>query len=320
MAARRAPFGRATDRFRQFDRSNGETRGAVARIDMRGGGVQPRSHTMPHDLTLIDAAMRVFPNVIMFDGGRYVIATLVMSAILFLAHRTAWRAQIIQSRRPTRADYVRELSTSLRTVFVYAAAATPVLWARSNGFGAPFPTHVPSWLEIAGWVIVLLIVHDTYFYWTHRLLHTPRFFRRWHRTHHKTITPTPFTAYAFDWREALVHVAMPLAFQLVFGGPFLAFFIFLAIMIVRNVWGHCGTEFHPAWFADHWFWGWFTTTTHHDLHHSGGFGCNFGLYFTFWDRVCGTEHPRYREIFREVTARRLPGSVDEARHDVAVAA
>ncbi len=261
---------------------------------------------MPTDLSLIDAALRVFPNVFLFDGGRYVVATLVMSAILLVAHQTSLRARIIQNRRPTRADYVREIATSVRSMFVYALAATPVLWARSNGYGAPFPTHVPSWLEIAGWVALLVVVQDAYFYWTHRLLHRPAWFKRWHRTHHKTITPTPFTAYAFDWREALVQVAMPLAMQMMFGIPHIAFFIFLGIMIAKNVVGHAGTEFHPAWFADHWFWGLFTTTTHHDLHHSGGFGSNYGLYFTFWDRLCGTEHPRYREIFREVASRRLP--------------
>jgi Delta7-sterol 5-desaturase len=64
---------------------------------------------------------------------------------------------------------------------------------------------------------------------------------------------------------------------------------------------HCsccsrGAELHHAGFADHWFWGLFTTATHHDLHHSGGFGSNYGLYFTWWDRMMGTEHPRYREI------------------------
>jgi hypothetical protein len=47
----------------------------------------------------------------------------------------------------------------------------------------------------------------------------------------------------------------------------------------------------------------FDTTTHHDLHHNGSFAHNFGLYFTWWDRIMGTEHPQYRAIFREVTGR-----------------
>ena len=45
-----------------------------------------------------------------------------------------------------------------------------------------------------------------------------------------------------------------------------------------------------------WF-GWNNTTTHHDLHHQTG-RYNFGLYFTWWDRACGTEHPQYRARLR----------------------
>ena len=258
---------------------------------------------MPHALTLTEAASRVFPNVFMFDGGRYIIATLLMSAILLVVHRTWLKARIIQSRRPKRADYRRELLTSARTVLVYAIVFTPVLWLKSNGFG-PGPWTGPKGVAVmTAFVVALLIVHDAWFYWTHRLLHTRGFFKLWHRTHHRTITPTPFTAYAFDWREAVVQTGMPVIWQLTVPTPNGAFFIFLGIMIVRNVWGHCGTELHPRGFADHWFWGNFTTTTHHDLHHSGSLACNFGLYFTWWDRICGTEHPRYREIFREITGR-----------------
>lgn len=260
---------------------------------------------IPVDLSLADAALRVFPNVFLFDGGRYAIATILMSVVLIIAHRTGFAARIIQTRRPARADLIRELSTSLRTVIVFALAATPILWMRSNGYGqGNYAGPTSPWL-IAGYVVALLIAHDAWFYWTHRLIHRPRLFRLWHRTHHKTVTPTPFTAYAFDWREALVQVTMPLAWQLLIPTPDGAMFTFLAIMIIRNVWGHCGTELHPRGFADHWFWGNFTTTTHHDLHHSGAFGCNYGLYFTWWDRLMGTEHPRYREIFREITARPL---------------
>lgn len=271
----------------------------------------------PPDISMLDAALRVFPNVFLFDGGRYVIATLVMSAILLLVHRTWLRSRIIQTRRAGRADYVREIATSARSVLIYAIVFTPVLWLKSHGYGPGAYTGPTGWIAMTAYVAVLLIAHDAYFYWSHRLLHTPQFFRKWHRTHHKTVTPTPFAAYAFDWRESVVQTGMPVIWQLLVPTPNGAFFAFLGIMIARNVWGHCGTELHPRGFADHWFWQHFTTTTHHDLHHSGGFGSNYGLYFTWWDRICGTEHPRYREIFREITSR---VSMHKSGDDVTVAA
>ncbi len=29
-------------------------------------------------------------------------------------------------------------------------------------------------------------------------------------------------------------------------------------------------------------------------------GCNYGRYFTWWDRLMGTEHPQFRERFDEI--------------------
>jgi Delta7-sterol 5-desaturase len=257
---------------------------------------------LPANMSITDAFLRVLPNVFMFDGGRYVVATLLMSVFLWFVHRSSFRVRIIQNRRATPADYRREILASFSSVVVYALVATPSLWLRSNGYAVGQYQGSGSAIEIAAYVIVLLIVHDAYFYWTHRALHTRRLYK-WHRLHHRTITPTPFAAYAFEWREAIVQALMPTIWICLVPTPFWAMFIFLGIMILRNVWGHSGAELHHAGFADHWFWGLFTTATHHDLHHSGNFGCNFGLYFTWWDRICGTEHPRYREIYREITSR-----------------
>ena len=56
---------------------------------------------------------------------------------------------------------------------------------------------------------------------------------------------------------------------------------------------------------------WMTTVTHHDLHHAQA-GWNYGLYFTWWDRWMGTEHPQYHARFAAVATRR--------RHETLVAA
>jgi sterol desaturase/sphingolipid hydroxylase (fatty acid hydroxylase superfamily) len=68
-------------------------------------------------------------------------------------------------------------------------------------------------------------------------------------------------------------------------------------MIVRNVMGHAGVELMPRALADSRWFGWINATTHHDLHHQS-FHYNYGLYFTWWDRLMGTEHPAYRTQLR----------------------
>ena len=75
---------------------------------------------------------------------------------------------------------------------------------------------------------------------------------------------------------------------------YVAIFLFLVHMIVRNVLGHSGYELLPRSLAHSVAWGWSNSVTHHDLHHET-FRWNYGLYFTWWDRLMGTEHPQYRE-------------------------
>ncbi|QMW24704.1 sterol desaturase family protein [Sandaracinobacteroides saxicola] len=222
-----------------------------------------------------------------------------MAAVVWLVRRTPWRVRVLQARTAGWADYRREIAASARSLLVYAAVATPAVMV---AFGKP-PVATPGWPVVALFVLALLVAHDSWFYWVHRAMHDRRLFKAFHRLHHRSVTPTPFAAYAFNMTEAAVEALFVTLWVLLIPTPFIALFMFLGVMIIRNVWGHCGIELLPQGFADHWFWGLFATTTHHDLHHNGGFNSNFGLYFTWWDRAMGTEHPNYRAIFREVTAR-----------------
>jgi len=64
---------------------------------------------------------------------------------------------------------------------------------------------------------------------------------------------------------------------------------------VRNAMGHSGVELHHKAWVDGPL-DVFTTITHHDMHHQN-FKGNFGLYFTWWDRIMGTELPDYKQQF-----------------------
>lgn len=157
-------------------------------------------------------------------------------------------------------------------------------------------------LTLAWQFAVIVLVHDAYFYWIHRAMHTKALFKIAHLHHHKSRTPTPWTAYSFATLEAVVEAAyMPLFLIItsLFGLQYAGFavFLFLWHMIIRNVMAHAGSELFPAGWVDNPLTSWISTTTHHDLHHSSGH--NYGFYFTFWDKLMGTEHPRYAEEFRK---------------------
>jgi hypothetical protein len=86
----------------------------------------------------------------------------------------------------------------------------------------------------------------------------------------------------------------------------------LGHQIARNAIGHSGHELAWSGVTRSRWTGRLATTTHRDLHRVEG-RYNFGLYFTWWDRMMGTEHPHYHARFESVAARALtPGGAATA--------
>lgn len=262
---------------------------------------------MTHE-PLIDDIIRVVIGTFTFDLGRYLIAAGLMAGIVWLLMRSDWRSRKIQARVATSADYRREILLSLRTICVFAVVGMLTMAGFRSGI-LHEPAHPANIAFAAAYVALMVVAHDAYFYWTHRMMHHPRLFRSFHRSHHRTITPTPWAAYAFDVPEAAVMALFMPLWLIIVPTPGAAIFAFLTIMIIRNVMGHAGLELHARGWASHPVLKWISTTTHHDLHHSGGFNYNYGFYFTFWDKVMRTENPDYVRVYDEVTAKPARGDV-----------
>jgi sterol desaturase/sphingolipid hydroxylase (fatty acid hydroxylase superfamily) len=62
-------------------------------------------------------------------------------------------------------------------------------------------------------------------------------------------------------------------------------------MTIMNVMGHLGYEIFPKGFINSSIGKWQNTSTNHNIHHQES-NYNFGLYFTFWDRIMGTYRPQ----------------------------
>ncbi|HYM04293.1 MAG TPA: sterol desaturase family protein [Stellaceae bacterium] len=254
-----------------------------------------------HALDLGEAFRHVWPVIWAFDTGRYLAAAGLMAGILWVFRGAGFAARKIQAYCAMPRDVRREIATSLRTAAIFSLIGFGLYIAASRGW---MTIYVDFQQRSAGYLVLtfalMIVAHDAYFYWTHRLMHHRRLFRWFHLTHHRSHAPTPWAAYAFAAPEALVQGAfMPLFVALV---PMhqLALFLFMAFQIARNVMGHAGVEVHPAGMARSPWLGWNNTTTHHDLHHQTS-RYNFGLYFRWWDRLMGTEHPEYLQRFEALT-------------------
>ena len=237
--------------------------------------------------------LHVWPIIFTIDFARYALAAGLMSLLLaVLAKRLAGR-RIRDIRIP--AGQVRsEMAASLRTVLIFSLAGfTIYLGQRQAILKIYHSVSDYGWPYFAATVLLSIVAQDAYFYWTHRAMHHPALFRLFHRRHHRSVAPTPWAAYSFDAPEAFVQAVFLPLFLLLVPMHGAAVFLFVTHMIVRNVMGHCGYELLPRGLADSRWWGWLNSVTHHDLHHET-FCRNYGLYFTWWDRLMGTEHPEYR--------------------------
>ncbi len=184
----------------------------------------------------------------------------------------------------------REIGWSLASAIIYGAPAGLAAWAwHSHGLTRIYTdvTAHPLWyLPVS--LLVYLAAHDTWFYWTHRWMHAPRLFRAAHAVHHASRPPTAWAAMSFHPIEALTGaIVIP---ALVFLVPIHVAMLglVLAIMTLMGITNHMGWEIFPRWLVNGPLGRWLITATHHQQHHAQYRG-NYGLYFRFWDKVCGTD-------------------------------
>jgi Delta7-sterol 5-desaturase len=242
------------------------------------------------------------PMVFAFDFGRYLIAASLTALLVWALRRSSIAARKIQAREASAADMRREFLQSIQTVGVYVVVTGFIIWGVDSGVLHRVQNSTNVGVEF-GLLLLMLVAHDAYFYWVHRAMHHPRLFKFFHRAHHRSVTPTPWAAYSFAIPEAAVMALFFPLWLLVFETPGWVVFSWLNFQIIRNAMGHAGFELHPRWWLSTPLTRWINTTTHHDLHHNGSFNHNYGLYFTWWDKMMGTEHPRYAERFAEVVGR-----------------
>ncbi len=196
-------------------------------------------------------------------------------------------------RTPEPGQISREIRYSIFTTLLFAIAGALVLegWKHSI-FPIYFEIDAYGWPYFVFSIALLIFGHETYFYFTHRLLHHPYFYRRFHLVHHLSRHPTSFASFSFHPVEGILEaMILPILFFLIPAHP-AALLIFLAFMSVLGATNHLGREFYPLGTASHWFGKWWIGPTHHGMHHYRVKG-NYGLYFTFWDRWLKTEFIEY---------------------------
>lgn len=181
-----------------------------------------------------------------------------------------------------------EIFTSLWSLFIMAGMTAPLELLMMNGYGQVY--HSIDDYGMAYFILspfLFIIFTDSLIYWIHRGLHWGPVYKL-HKLHHRFKETTPFSAFSFHpidgWAQGLPYHLFVLFFPM----HSILYTISVALVglwtinihdrVTLNLWGVNGAA-------------------HHTVHHTK-FNYNYGQYFTFWDRVCGTymdpsEHAPY---------------------------
>ncbi len=232
---------------------------------------------------------------------RYFILAGLGFTLFYILFKQQWLHRRIQPGFPKITDYLREIGTSLVTILLFAANGWLI-------FQTPLHTYSQIYFDINDyplWYLPIsflgaILIHDTYFYWSHRLMHHKKLFRIFHLVHHQSTNPSPWATFAFHPLEGIVETAV--IYLIIFIIPIhtLTIVAFLAFNTAYSVYGHLGFEIFPKWLIKSSIGKWLNTATNHNMHHQY-FQHNYALYFRFWDEIMNTTHPSYEAKIDKLT-------------------
>lgn len=227
-----------------------------------------------------------------------ILAAVAMSLIVAMRYvlSSGFFAWLTTKRKPKhhtglQTQIQREIKWSLASAVIYGVPAGLTFWTwRHLGWTQMYidTLDYPIWYVPIS-IMMYLVAHDTWFYWTHRAMHSKQLFNLAHSVHHQSKPPTAWAAMSFHPFEAVVGaIFIPImAFLVPIHLGALA--IVLTVMTIMGVTNHMGWEIFPKWFIHSALGKWLITASHHERHHEQYKG-NYGLYFRFWDKICGTDH------------------------------
>ena len=225
--------------------------------------------------------------------ARYFLAAGGCWWLLSACHPVATAAAPAQPGQRIRDGIRHDIRLSVLSSAIFALAAAAVLWLEAHGLTRLYAGVDPNprWYQVVSYLMVL-ILQDALFYATHRLFHHSALYTVFHRGHHRSRRPTPWTSFAFDPPEALVQAIFLVAIVMLIPLHMITVLAVLSTMTVWAIVNHLDLDCLPHCFPHHLLSRWVIGPLHHSLHHRRP-SLHFGLYFTFWDRVCGTEDDGY---------------------------
>lgn len=182
-------------------------------------------------------------------------------------------------KQPTRSDIVRCFIVVTQNQILSSVLHMGLLFITSRAGSASsyrVEAVLPSATELVRDILISVLLREAMFYYSHRLLHLPYFYRRIHKKHHKFTAPIALAAQFAHPLEQIFANALPISLppQLL-RSHVLTFWIFLAWELFNTATVHSGYDFFH------------NKAKMHDLHHEQ-FNLNYGS-IGLLDWVHGTD-------------------------------
>lgn len=171
-----------------------------------------------------------------------------------------------------------------------AVLTVPFHWAIANGYSRIYWDPMERGLPYLIFSFVLYLAFtETSVYWIHRALHWKYLYRYIHKPHHKWRSSTSFVSMAFHPLDSFAQ-AVPTHIFLFFV-PLNAYMYLLVLGFIMTwtVLIHDRVTVVRGSIIN--------TCGHHSLHH-WYFQCNYGQFFTFWDKLMGTWRDPEEEFYK----------------------
>lgn len=222
--------------------------------------------------------------------GRYFLVAGLFYLIFYTWFPSKFETRKLNKKKYKKNQLKKEIEWSVITslLFSVAGAITVILWQK--GF-----TKVYTKIDLYRWwylpfsLIVFMLLHETYYYWLHRWMHKPAVFKIVHKVHHESNIASPFTAFSFHPIEGFLQAIFLPVMLMILPMHYYVIIIQLTIMTFSSVINHLDIDIYPK-DPENLLTKWVIGAAHHAEHHQF-FKYNYGLYFTFWDKIKKTERP-----------------------------
>jgi Delta7-sterol 5-desaturase len=127
------------------------------------------------------------------DVVRYFVFAGIPFLLLYVIFKSKVFRYKIQQKFPENKHIVREIGFSLLSMFIFSFFSIAVFILQQKGYTKIYTDigeHSIAYLIFS--VFSFIVAHDTYFYWSHRLMHHKKIYPHVHLIHHKSFNPTPW--------------------------------------------------------------------------------------------------------------------------------